>query len=113
MVETGKGEEVGKYPDFKQGRSTTVRTTTAIYLSWFDPNGPAVIPKNMAALKPDIPLLWLVGNRDIMAKYGKAYAFNRAPHHPDHRYVEIRATHRSAPEQGSSQIIQWIREVAR
>jgi esterase/lipase len=72
MVDKGEGDKVARFADNNQGKKRMVRMKARIYLSWFDPNGPAVIPKNAANLKPGTALLWVVGKRDQMARHGRA-----------------------------------------
>src|SRR5215470_2146757 len=76
------------WPDRIQGIPTFATASPAVYLSMFDPNGPAVIPKNAAALH-GVPLLWVVGRSDPIFARGRDYAFSRAPKNPKSRMVEV------------------------
>ncbi len=66
----------------------------------FDPDGPAVIPKNAAAMgaaaKP-VPLLWVVGKLDPIDRRGPEYAFNAAAKNPKSKYIEVFAGHLTTP----------------
>ncbi len=48
MVKAGKGSEQASFDDMNGGQTGTVVTTAAQYLSFFDPDGNAVIPRNTA-----------------------------------------------------------------
>ncbi len=114
MVSKGKGKVKANFRNINQGEIRTIRTTARIYLSYFDPSGPAVIPGNVEKLKKGIPLLWLVGNQDRMAKRGKRYAFLGAPEHPLNKYVVVNGNHFNTPSGDDNEIIvEWIEKVAR
>jgi esterase/lipase len=111
MVAEGKGDEVGVFDDYNQGRRRTRRTTARIYISYQDPDGPAVIPKNAAALKPGTPLLWVVGTKDPMYLRGASFAFDKAPPNPRNKYVVVEAGHMETPfdSEAIRQIVAWIK----
>ncbi len=111
MVADGKGDEVTELKDFNQGRGSEISVKASDYLSWFDPDGPAVIPKNAAALKPGTALFWIIGDKDAMLRRGDDddYAFNKAPKNPKSAYVVIDSTHRKAPADGADKIVAWLK----
>ena len=98
------------WPDRIQGIPTLARATPAIYLSMFDPDGPAVIPRNAAALH-GVPLLWVVGRFDPIFARGRDYAFSRAPGNPKSRYIEVSAGHLAAPWVARSQVVEWLKSL--
>jgi pimeloyl-ACP methyl ester carboxylesterase len=108
MVDAGKGDQEGDFTDFNQGSSFTVTTKASIYLSWFDPNGPAVMPDNVARLKPGTPLMWIIGERDRMYGRGESYAFNNAPPHANNAYVVVKGGHKVTPKKGKLEILDWL-----
>jgi len=66
MVRNGNGKKVSQFADFNMGRRSTVKTTAEIYLSWFEPWGPASMMANAGKLK-NVPVLWVAGNQDRLA----------------------------------------------
>ncbi len=98
------------WPDRIQGIPTLATASPAVYLSMFDPDGPAVIPKNAAALH-GVPLLWVVGRSDPIFARGREYAFSRAPGNPRSRYVEVSAGHLAAPWVARSQVVDWLKSL--
>jgi pimeloyl-ACP methyl ester carboxylesterase len=76
----------------------------------FDPEGPAVIPKNAAALR-GVPLLWVVGESDPIFVRGRDYAFSRAPKNPKSRYIEVSAGHLTAPRTARAQVVEWVKSL--
>ncbi len=108
MIQAGKGDERASFDDINQGKSLTVQTTAKIYLSYMDPEGAAVMPKSATAIKPGIPLLWVVGTYDGIYKLGPTYAFDKAPPHPHNKYVVVTSDHRNTPRDATSEIIAWL-----
>lgn len=98
------------WPDRVQGIPTLATASPAVYLSMFDPDGPAVIPKNAAALR-GVPLLWVVGDSDPIFARGRDYAFSRAPRNPKSRYIEVAAGHLTAPRAARSQVVEWLKSL--
>jgi len=109
MVDTGQGDVVSAFKDKNQGQQTEKDVKAHIYLSWFDPTGPAVMPKNTSRLKPATPLLWIIGQRDRMYDRGEEYAFDSAPSHPANAYVVIKGGHRVTPKKGKDEILEWVK----
>ena len=98
------------WPDRIQGVPTVALASPVVYLSMFDPDGPAVIPRNAAALR-GVPLLWVVGETDPIFARGRNYAFARAPKNPKSRYIEVSAGHLAAPRVARSQVVEWLKSL--
>jgi pimeloyl-ACP methyl ester carboxylesterase len=98
------------WPDQIQEMPTFARASPAVYLSMFDPDGPAVIPRNAAALH-GVPLLWVVGVFDPIHARGRDYAFARAPKNPRSRYIEVSAGHLAASWMARSQVVAWLKSL--
>jgi pimeloyl-ACP methyl ester carboxylesterase len=95
------------WPDMVQGIPTFAFATPAVYLSMFDPDGPAVIPKNTASLR--IPFLWVVGDSDPIYERGRDYAFARGARNPASRYLEVSAGHLTTPSAARSRVVEWLK----
>jgi pimeloyl-ACP methyl ester carboxylesterase len=108
MIASGKGNVRMSFPDLAQGIPFSVRATPLVYLSMFDPDGPAVMPKNAAAMG-DVPLLWIVGVADPMVLHGKNYVYGRGTRHPKSKYVVSASMHLSTPYQSRGEIIDWLK----
>jgi pimeloyl-ACP methyl ester carboxylesterase len=110
MVVAGKGDEAALFEDLNVGRMGDVRTTGANYLSYWDPDGHAVMARNAAALPPGTPLLWVVGEDDPLAKrVGRDYAFAKAPPHPLNRYFVVSGGHLEAPAVAAPDVVGWLK----
>jgi pimeloyl-ACP methyl ester carboxylesterase len=110
MVAAGKGDEETGFKDVNQGRKSSKDMKAKVYLSWFDPEGPAPMPKNAANLKPGTALMWIIGEKDrLMMNRGKDYAFAKAPAHDKSAYVVVKGGHRATPTKGKKEIIAWLK----
>ena len=111
LVAEGKGDVVETFPDMAQGIPLVAHATPVVYLSWFDPDGPAVIPKNAAAIGASphpVPLLWVVGKLDPIDRRGPQYAFDAAAKNPKSKYIEVFAGHLTTPTVARGQVVAWI-----
>lgn len=111
LIADGKGNVPQTFPDMAQGIPLIATATPVVYLSMFDPDGPAVIPKNAAAIGAaphPVPLLWVVGRLDSIDRRGPEYAFNAAAKNPKSKYIEVFAGHLTTPLVGRKQVVAWI-----
>jgi pimeloyl-ACP methyl ester carboxylesterase len=111
LIAAGQGNEVQTFPDMAQGLPLVAHATPVVYLSMFDPDGPAVIPKNAAAMgaaAAPVPLLWVVGRLDPIDRRGPQYAFDAAAKNPKSKYIEVFAGHLTTPLAARKQVVDWI-----
>jgi len=111
LIADGKGDVPQTFPDMAQGIPMIATATPIVYLSMFDPDGPAVIPKNAAAIGAaphPPPLLWVVGKLDPIDRRGPEYAFDAAAKNPKSKYIEVFAGHLTAPLVARKQVVEWI-----
>ena len=109
MVAEGDGGKMSTFRDFNQGRRPTRAMTANVYLSWFDPDGPASVRKNVANLKKGTPVLLVTGNRDRVAQPAKAFIFDNLPPHPLNKFELIPSTHRGTPGDAIQVVADWLR----
>lgn len=108
MVDAGKGKEKDDFKDRNQGSNSEIEMRAEVYLSWFNPDGPAVMPQNIVNLNENTPIMWIIGEDDRMNKRGEEYAFEMAPEHPKNAYVVVEGGHKDTPEYGREQILNWL-----
>jgi hypothetical protein len=108
MVAAGHGDERASFTDLNIHGPFSVNTTAAIYLSFFDPTGPANMLDNVSRLRE--PLLWVAGNAD-RSQPGPGYAFSRAPANPLNRYVTVSADHLGTPTAAREAVLTWLKEL--
>jgi pimeloyl-ACP methyl ester carboxylesterase len=107
LIAAGQGDVPQRFPDMAQGIPLSATATPIVYLSMFDPDGPAVIPKNAAAMGP-VPLLWVVGVLDPIDRRGPEYAFAAGAKNPRSKYIEVFAGHLTTPLVARKQVVEWI-----
>lgn len=105
MVEAGKGEEAGKFVDVNQGMTENSFAKARVFLSYFDPDGPAVWTNNAPKINPEVPLLLVVGTRD---EYAPRVLY-RGTRHPKDDVVIVDAGHSSTPDRGTDAVKLWLR----
>lgn len=107
LVAAGQGNASRLFPDRVQGVPTWCHATPEVYLSMFDPDGPAVMSRNAAAM-PAIPFLWVAGRFDPIFSAGPQYAYAPGAKNPASRYLEVTAGHLSTAIMAHSRILDWI-----
>lgn len=110
LIAQGKGDIPDSFPDLAQGIPFSVKATPNVYLSMFDPEGPAVIPRNAAAM-PEVPFLWIVGLADPIFFHGRDYGFDPGAKHPKSRYQVIPGMHLTTPFQARGTIVDWLKSL--
>jgi len=111
LIAAGEGDVSQSFPDMAQGIPMLAHASPVVYLSMFDPDGPAVIPKNAAAMgaaATPVPLLWVVGKLDPIDRRGPEYAFDAAAKNPKSKYIEVFAGHLTTPLAARRQVVDWI-----
>jgi dienelactone hydrolase len=112
LVAGGRGNERVSFNDPNQGQMRALSARADVFLSYFDPDGPAHMPASMARIVKPVPLLWLIGSEDPLFPQGEDFAYRKAPPHPLSRYVVVAADHLNTPAAGREQIIDWLKSVA-
>jgi pimeloyl-ACP methyl ester carboxylesterase len=107
MVAAGRGDVSQHFPDLAQGVPFPATATPSVYLSMFDPDGPAVIPRNAAAMG-SVPFLWVVGTLDPIYRLGRDYAFKAGAKNPKSQYVEVFAGHLTTPLAARKKVVEWL-----
>jgi len=109
LMNSAGGHARSLFTDILQDKDYDLSTTAEVYLSFNDPDGAAVMPRNCAALKGPVPLLWVVGLGDPLSHLGRSYAYAKAPSHPESRYEEVQADHQGVPRQAARMVAEWLR----
>jgi pimeloyl-ACP methyl ester carboxylesterase len=111
MVSGNRGGELESFEDVNQGRQRSIRTTAAIYVSYFNPDGLGAMTKTLRKLPKPLPLLLVIGTQDPF--YGEAKAlFDSAPANPGSRYVVLQADHFGIPSLVAAELLKWLESSA-
>jgi pimeloyl-ACP methyl ester carboxylesterase len=109
LISAGKGRSYANFQDTNQGRTREVSAYPSVYLSYFDPEGPAVMPINAAKLSPHTALLLVVGTKDRILADGTGYIFDRAPRNAYSAFRAIDADHFNAPAESRRIVVDWVK----
>src|SRR4029077_9379128 len=102
----GRGDKKTTFNDIDLGKIFSVSTAPAIYLSFFGPESPAVMPENAAHLTA--PLLIVSGNNDpTQSNAGNIFA--HAPFDPRNEHVTVEADHRATPAASAAAVLSWLK----
>jgi len=112
MINEGNGDELADFIDTNQGKQATVRMSAKSYVSYFKPNGEAIIPINISKMNKKTALFWVVGGKDKVSWMGKHYAYNKAPVNQLNEYLETSGGHRQTPIIAKDEIVKWIKKAA-
>jgi dienelactone hydrolase len=114
MVQEGNADDMAWFDDVNTGnRAKSVRTTARIYLDYFSPDGPMNFRKNIAALQPGVPILWVVGTEEEKAlrQIGDR-GHTGIPSNPGNKFVEVSSDHMNTPGKAIEPVIAWIKEIS-
>ena len=107
MVKAGKGSETGTFVDGNQSATNSVTLAAADYLSFLDPQGPAVMARYVGSIK--VPVFLAVGTNDSGAM-AFAQQFGRSLlKGPKSRFVEVSAGHGATPGQAAAELAEWAK----
>ncbi|HYC65067.1 MAG TPA: alpha/beta hydrolase [Reyranellaceae bacterium] len=108
LVQAGRGGEAYKGLDNNQGRGFTISTTAAVYYSWLDPQGLAVMEAQAPRLPANIPVLLVIGEKDPAFGRTQSQIYQPAAKHPYRKYVANASDHGTTPMASSKVITDWI-----
>ncbi len=109
MVARGQGGEPLEFTDHNDGgRTQLLSVPAAHYLSYFDPEGLASMPRSAQALTRAIPVIVFMGRSDFVTRQGKGYFFDRLPPHPASLYRVSPADHREVPAASFDDTLAWL-----
>jgi len=111
LIAAGQGNVKTTFTDINTLTSSfnfSVSTTPNIWVSFFAPDSPAVMPANAARLTA--PLLYVSATNDPTQR-DREYIFARAPAHPLNRYVTVNADHIGTPAAAREAVMSWLKEL--
>jgi len=106
MLAAGNGEQAATFPFVNMGQPFMVKTSASIYLTFFDPQGPANMLASLRQLR--VPLLWVAGTSDPGQTNASA-EFGQVPANPLSRFVAVAGGHLETPNAGKSATLDWLR----
>jgi pimeloyl-ACP methyl ester carboxylesterase len=115
LIAQGKGDQDASFSDIGIGPGgpymTEIRTTPAIYMSFFGPRSAAVIADNATRLS--VPLLWVASSQGPPQSGAARAGFDKAPANPLNRYVVVASPDLGTPEAAKDAVVSWLRDLSR
>ena len=108
LVAAGKSKETVDIYDKNQGKLFTRRVAAEVAVSWFDPDGLAVMQNAAAKLPEGTPVLIIIGEDDGFRPKVEGEVFDKLPAHPKNAFLVIGGGHKQTPEKGKSEIAAWL-----
>jgi pimeloyl-ACP methyl ester carboxylesterase len=106
MVANGHGNDRVSFTNLNNGNEFSVYTTPTIFLSFTDPQGPAVFPRNLPRVT--VPVLWVAGDADRSQANADAQ-FATLPANRLSRMVHVGGPHLGTPEAGTGPALEWLK----
>lgn len=108
LVSAGKADETVDVYDVNQGDGFSRTLRADIALSWFDPDGLIVMQNAAPQLSADMPVLFIVGEKDRFHPKGKRLVFEKLPSNAKSAYVVVEGGHKATPMKGRAEIVSWL-----
>ena len=112
MIARGEGEEKAWFPDSNQGRSRQVRTSAAVYFSYFDPEGLGSMTRSCRGIPADVPLFMAVGESENILTYARGTLFPSAAKNDRSVFLAVPGDHFSAPRSALPRLVEWTASLA-
>jgi esterase/lipase len=112
LIAAGQGDAKTEFADVNTRTASynfLVITTPHIYVSFFAPESPALMPANAARLTA--PLLYVTASNDPSQR-GREYIYARVPANPLNRYAVVTSDHIGTPAAAREAVLGWIQELA-
>jgi pimeloyl-ACP methyl ester carboxylesterase len=109
QVDAGNADKKQGLTDINQGRRNVVWMTPRDYLTYFEPTSDAEMAVTAPKIPSNIPVLWVIGDRDYLIREGRQYVFEKLPSNSKSQYLEVSANHLTTPAVASDQIVNWVK----
>ena len=76
-----------------------------------DATGIGGLPATAATLRQHTPVLWVLGTDDPLHQRGEAFAYAKAPPHPQSRYESVKADRKGTAEAGLRPLADWLKSL--
>lgn len=111
LVQQGQGDRSEPFFDINQGGTFRVWATPHIFLSYMAADSEAEMSLTALKIPSRVPVLWLIGKKDLLIREGSAYVFDKLPTNPRSKYLEVEGGHFDAGGINAALIVQWIQDV--
>jgi pimeloyl-ACP methyl ester carboxylesterase len=107
LIAEGKGDKKKSYNDVNMGKRGSIRTTSNIYLTFYDPQVFPNIEDELQKIK--LPVLWVSGKDDRLTFVLDApYLFSLLPENPKSEYREEAGDHKGVVSGQAPLVVEWL-----
>jgi len=110
-VRSGNGQEKIEFQDFNQGKKIPLEVPAANFVSWFNPEGKAVMRLNAPNIKDRTAFLWIAGKDDIISDGTGKSIYNSVPPNPKSKFILVEGGHTDVRKFGTEIIINWLKSL--
>lgn len=110
-IEAGNADKKQPQTDINQGRTNVVWMTPKNYLSYFAPASDAEMAVVAPKVPANVPVLWVIGDKDYLIREGRSYVFDKLPANKKSQYLEVSGNHMSTPAVAADQVVNWLKSV--
>lgn len=108
-IKSGNEQEKIAFEDFDQGQKKRLEVSAEIFLSWFDPEGKAVMGLNAPKIKAGTAFLWIAGKDDIISDGTGRNIYDSVVSNPKSKFVHVEGGHRDVRKYGKEIIFTWLK----
>ena len=108
-IKSGNEQEKIEFEDFDQGQKKRLEVSAENFLSWFDPEGKAVMGLNAPKIKAGVAFLWIAGKDDIISDGTGRKIYDSVPSNPKSKFVHVEGGHRDVRKYGKEIIFTWLK----
>ena len=108
-INSGNGQEKIEFKDFDQGQRKLLEVSAENFLSWFDPEGKAVMGLNAPKIKAGTAFLWIAGKDDIISDGTGKSIYDSVSPNPKSKFIHVEGGHRDVRKYGKEIIFNWLK----
>jgi esterase/lipase len=108
-INSGNGQEKIEFEDFDQGQKKLLEVSAENFLSWFDPEGKAVMGLNAPKIKAGTAFLWIAGKDDIISDGTGKSIYDSVPTNPKSKFIHVEGGHGDVRKYGKEIIFNWLK----
>jgi len=110
-ISSGNEKAKIEFEDFDQEQKKLLKVSAENFLSWFDPEGKAVMGLNAPKIKAHTAFLWIAGRGDIISDGTGKNIYDSVPPHPKSKFILVEGGHRDVRKFGKNLIIDWLKSL--
>ena len=108
LVAGGQPNDDVEIADRNMGKDISRVLQADVAISWFAPDGLAVMQNAAPKVRPGTPVLFAIGQKDRLLPVGKELIYDAIPANDKSAYVVVPGGHKVTPIKAQSQVVDWL-----